>query len=74
MPLKVYIGMDGNCMMVKHNIQRKIGSELVEGESGLDSLMEKFKLLHETPFFVHEEDDQRIIHVPLIDKNEMVSA
>lgn len=74
MPLKVFIGMDGNCLMVKHNIQPKIGSELVDAESGLYSLVEKFKLLHETPFYIHEEDDQRIIHVPLIDKNEMVSV
>ena len=66
--------MDGNCLMVKHNIQPKIGSELVDAESGLYSLVEKFKLLHETPFYIHEEDDQRIIHVPLIDKNEMVSV
>lgn len=74
MPLKVYIGMDGNCLMVKHNIQRKIGAELVDVESGLDNLAEKFRLLQETPFFIKELDDQRIIHVPLIDKNEMVSV
>ena len=74
MPLKVYIGMDGTCMVVKHNIQRKIGSELVDAESGFDNLVEKYRLLHEMPFYVNELDNERIIHVPLIDKNEMATA
>ena len=74
MPLRVYIGMDEGCMMVKHNIQRKIGSEVVDAESGFDNLVEKYRLLHETPFYVKELDNERIIHVPLIDKNEMVSV
>jgi two-component system, LytTR family, sensor kinase len=74
MPLKVFIGMDGTCMMVKHNIQRKIGSELVDAESGFDNLVEKYKLLHETPFYVQELNNERTIHVPLIDKNEMAAV
>ena len=74
MPLKVFIGMEGNCMMIKHNIQRKIKSDLVETESGLDSLAEKYKLLHETPFYINEEGNERTIHVPLIDKNAMATA
>jgi hypothetical protein len=74
MPLKVFIGMDGNCMMIRHNIQRKIGAELVDVESGLDALADKYKLLHDTPFYITEVNDERIIHVPLIDKNEMVSV
>ena len=74
MPLTVFIGMDEGCMMVKHNIQRKIGSEVVDAESGFDNLVEKYRLLHETPFYVKELDNERIIHVPLIDKNEMATV
>jgi hypothetical protein len=74
MPLKILIGMDGECIMVKHNIQRKIGSDQGDAESGFDNLVEKYRLLHDTPFFVKEVNNERIIHVPLIDKNEMVST
>lgn len=74
MPLKVYIGMDGRCLMVKHNIQRKIGAELVDAESGFDNLVEKYRLLHETPFYVNEVENERIIHVPLISKTETVAV
>ena len=73
MPLKVYIGMDEGCLMVKHNVQRKIGAELVDAENGFDNLVEKYRLLNETPFYVKEEDNERIIHVPLIGKNETVA-
>ena len=72
MPLKVYIGMDECCLMVKHNVQRKIGAELVDAENGFDNLVEKYRLLNETPFYVNEENNERIIHVPLIGKNETV--
>ena len=74
MPLKVYIGMDGGCLMVKHNIQRKIGAELVDAESGFDNLVEKYRLLRETPFYVNEVENERIIHVPLISKTETVAV
>jgi two-component system, LytTR family, sensor kinase len=73
MPLKVFIGMDGGCLMVKHNIQRKIGAELVDAESGFDNLVEKYRLIHDTAFYVSEVNNERIIHVPLIDKNETVA-
>jgi len=74
MPLKVFIGMESCCLMVKHNIQRKIGAELVDQENCFDDLVEKFRLLNETPFYVNEVNNERVIHVPLKDNNEMVAV
>src|SRR5205085_194783 len=74
MPLKVQIGIDDCCLMIKHNIQRKIGGGgVTDVENGFDNLIEKYRLLHETPFYVNEVNNERIIHVPLIGKNETVA-
>jgi two-component system, LytTR family, sensor kinase len=74
LPLKVFIGMDEGCLMVRHNVQRKIGADAGSAHAGFQNLIEKYRLLNQTPFYIKEEGGERIFHVPLITKNENVAV
>lgn len=67
MPLKVTICVEEGCLKVKHNVQRKIGGgSAADANNGLENLVEKYRLLHQMPFYVDEQEDQRVLYVPLI--------
>jgi sensor histidine kinase YesM len=71
-PLKICISDDNGCLEVRNTVQRKIGVD--SAGCSLYSLVEKYSLMHETEFFVKEENGERIIHVPLIVKKEPVAV
>ena len=73
-PLKISIDADtrGN-LVIRNNIQAKIITEPVDHESGLDNLVNKYRLLNHTSITIEEEDTERIIRLPLIIKNEKVA-
>lgn len=73
LPLKIYIGMDEGCLMIKHNVQCKVSTGTSNGDRGLESLVEKYRLLNQTLFYVHEEECERTIHIPLLSNTETVA-
>ena len=74
LPLKVAITTQDGTLIIKNNIQRKIGVELVDTELCFDNLVEKYRLLHQTPIEINETDTERIICVPLIVKSQTVAV
>lgn len=73
LPLNVYIGVDEGCLMIRHNVQCKMGTSTSGCDRGFESLVEKYRLLNQTLFYVKEEDCERTIHVPLISNTERVA-
>jgi sensor histidine kinase YesM len=67
MPLKVSITIEDCCLKITHNVQRKIGGATgSNANDGLENVVEKYRLLHQMPFYVDEDGDQRVLFVPLI--------
>jgi two-component system, LytTR family, sensor kinase len=74
LPLIVRIAVEDGCLAIRHNLQQKIGVELLDAQSGFDNLVEKYRFLHEMPIHIEDDKDERAIHVPLITKNENVAV
>lgn len=71
-PLKISIRGGAGHLEIRNNVQRKIGVD--KAECSLYSIVEKFRLFHETEFLVKEENGERIIQIPLINKHESVAV
>lgn len=73
-PLRIYIDVDTDgTLIVRNNLQPKIITEAVDYESGLDNLVNKYRLLNHTEILIEERESERIIRMPLITKNEKVA-
>jgi sensor histidine kinase YesM len=73
-PLTIHIHADNDgTLIVRNNIQPKIITEAVDYESGLDNLVNKYRLLNHTSIVIEEKNSERIIRLPLIIKNEKVA-
>lgn len=73
-PLAIDIrtGADGE-LVITNNVQPKIITESVDLESGLDNLVNKYRLLNHSSLEIQERATERIIRLPLITKNEKVA-
>lgn len=64
---------DNGDLVIRNNIQAKIITEVMDFESGLDNLVNKYRLLNQASIVIEEKADERIIRLPLIIKNEKVA-
>jgi LytS/YehU family sensor histidine kinase len=70
-PLRISIESgEENSLIIKNNVQRKMITETVDQEAGLDNLVKKYQLLNQQPVQIHETGEERKIILPLIIKPE----
>lgn len=73
-PLRISLESENETdLVIRNNIQPKIITEPVDYESGLDNLVNKYRLLNHTTITIEERESERIITLPLITKNEKVA-
>lgn len=70
--IDIHTGADGD-LVIRNNVQPKIITEATDFESGLDNLVNKYRLLNHTSIAIQERETERIIRLPLIIKNEKVA-
>jgi LytS/YehU family sensor histidine kinase len=74
LPLRIAIySEDDEDIVIRNNIQPKIITEPMDYETGLDNLVNKYRLLNHSSILIEEKDTERIIRLPLITKNEKVA-
>jgi len=59
---------------ITHTVKRKIGAEYNDLAAGLDTLIEKYRVLHQSPLHIYEKEGARVITVPLIVEQEKVAS
>ncbi|MBN8865656.1 MAG: histidine kinase [Sphingobacteriales bacterium] len=70
-PLRIRIqSVKGEAVVVSNNVQRKIASELIDYEAGLDNLVKKYQLMNQLPVEIREGEEERKIRLPLITQTE----
>ncbi len=68
-PLVIRICSDGNNeVVVRNNRNPKMVSNAIDFEAGLDNLVTKYRLLNSAEVVIRDEDQQRSIFLPLIEK------
>jgi sensor histidine kinase YesM len=67
-PLVIRICSDGNEVVVRNNRKPKAISNAIDFESGLDNLVVKYRLLNDAQVVIKDDDQQRSIFLPLIEK------
>lgn len=73
-PLRIYLESENETdLVIRNNVQPKIITEPVDYESGLDNLVNKYRLLNHASLTIEEGASERIIRLPLITKNEKVA-
>jgi hypothetical protein len=70
--VSIHSGVDDD-LVIRNNIQPKIVTEVMDYESGLDNLVNKYRLLNHTSISIEELNTERVIRLPLIIKNEKVA-
>ncbi len=64
----------GNRIIVTNDVQRKVMTEAVDHEAGLDNLVKKYQLMNQPAVEIRESGQKRQIILPLIGKEEEVTA
>ena len=72
-PLNITISSLGDqWLQIQHNLQQKIRIGIQESEpAGLDNIINKYRLLCRQTVTIRQTEKQRIIHIPLIDQEEI---
>ncbi|PZR22209.1 MAG: hypothetical protein DI535_26715 [Citrobacter freundii] len=66
-PLVIHIdSTDGEAILITNNVQRKVMTEIVEYEAGLDNLVKRYQLMNQPAVQIDEESTIRKIRLPLI--------
>ncbi len=66
-PLRIQINaVTGNRIVVKNILQPKLVTEGIDIETGLDNLIEKYRLLNQEAVTIEESEKERAITLPLI--------
>lgn len=68
-PLTIYIKDEAGKLQVHHTIHEKAMSESLGVDEGLDNLVNKFRLLNAPPISISEALGNRMIVLPLLQKN-----
>ena len=64
-PLKVHIQLEGDCLVVKNNLQPRPQSENSTGV-GLQNIITRYALLTSQPVWVGESDGNFVVKIPLL--------
>lgn len=74
-PLKISIRTDENSVIsVYNNVQPKVMTEMMDHETGLDNLVNKYRLLNDSRVIIEENESERIILLPLLNKKEELAV
>ena len=74
-PLRIEISSENRGdLAIRNNIQTKIITEAMDYDSGLDNLVNKYRLLNHSSIVIEEKDTERVIWLPLIIKSEKVAS
>lgn len=73
-PLQISMssGTEGD-LLFRNNVQPKIVTDPMDYETGLDNLVNKFRLLNQSSITIEELNSERIIRLPLFTKKESVA-
>ena len=73
-PLEISINAENDHhLVIRNNIQAKIVTEAMDYETGLDNLINKYRLLNHSSISIEEARTERVIRLPLITKIEKVA-
>ncbi|MBD2701331.1 histidine kinase [Spirosoma sp. BT702] len=64
-PLHVSIQLEGNCLVVKNNLQQRPQTEASTGV-GLQNIINRYALLTDEPVWVGESDGNFVVKIPLL--------
>ncbi|GAB3642231.1 sensor histidine kinase [Spirosoma arcticum] len=64
-PLRVQIGLEGDCLLVCNNRQLRPQSEASTGV-GLQNIINRYALLTDRPVFISENDGDFVVKIPLL--------
>ena len=74
-PLKISIWSNNKgAIIIKNNIQRKAVTDAFDFEAGLDNLVSKYRLLNHGELVITDNVHERIIELPLINKEMEVAV
>jgi sensor histidine kinase YesM len=69
-PLNIFITVTNNQIEITHNVHPKLyGAK--ENEEAIENIANKFRLLTQKNITISEEDQKRIIHLPLLEQKEL---
>jgi LytS/YehU family sensor histidine kinase len=71
-PLRIGIESGDESIVIKNNVQRKMITETVDQESGLDNLIKKYELMGKRSVEIRETGSDRTIILPLLKKSSEV--
>lgn len=63
---------NGEAIVITNNVQRKVLTEIVEYEAGLDNLVKRYQLMNQLPVRIDEQSTLRRIWLPLMTNTEEV--
>lgn len=72
-PLVIRVTSNGRDVVVRNNRKPKAISNAIDFEAGLDNLVTKYRLLNEAEVVIRDEDCQRSIFLPLIEKKGVLA-
>jgi two-component system LytT family sensor kinase len=64
-PLHIQIAKATDGIIVRNNVQPKLISQKTDIESGIDNLVTRYSLLHQSRIVIADSNTERIIHLPL---------
>ena len=74
-PLSISICSEGNnAVIIKNNVQRKAITDAFDFEAGLDNLVSRYRLLNQGQLVITDNNNERIIRLPLINCAAEVSV
>jgi Putative regulator of cell autolysis len=64
-PLRIHIESTGDGIVVRNNIQPKLVDKDRDIESGIDNLVTRYNILHQSKIIIEDNEVERVIHLPL---------
>lgn len=71
-PLRIDIITTDNAVIVRNNVQPKLRSNEHDAETGVDSLVTRYRLLYQANIEITDNDQERTIRLPLFDHQQEV--
>ncbi|MDF2188406.1 histidine kinase [Paraflavitalea sp. CAU 1676] len=71
-PLRIDITTTNNTVIVRNNVQPKLRTNEHDTETGIDNLVTRYQLLHQAQIDITDNDQERIIRLPLFDHQQEV--
>jgi two-component system LytT family sensor kinase len=69
-PLHIHLERTGDSIIVRNTVQPKWRTQDRDIESGIDNLVTRYFLLHQSKIVINDNDKERVIQLPLFDRKE----